>query len=70
MQIDRIHKAYEQQYANPDTESDNDSVWECEDITEQEQDTYMGGVQFRIWLGEGRETLTAVVESEVFELPS
>ena len=43
MQIDRIHKAYEQQYANPGTESDNDSVWECEDITEQDTDTYMGG---------------------------
>jgi len=44
MQIDRIQKAYEQQYANPDTES-NDSAWECEEIPE---DTYMGGVQFRV----------------------
>lgn len=43
MQIDRIRKAYEQQYANPETESE-DSVWECEDITEQDtaQDIDMG----------------------------
>ena len=39
MQIDRIQKAYEQQYANPDTESE-DSAWECEEIIE---DTNMGG---------------------------
>ena len=38
MQIDRIRKAYEHQYANPETESE-DSAWECEDIT----DTYMEG---------------------------
>jgi len=40
MQIDRIHRACEQQYANPDTESD-DSAWECEEIPEH--DTHMGG---------------------------
>ena len=40
MQIDRIHKAYEQQYANPDTESE-DSEGECDEIPEE--DMYMGG---------------------------
>ena len=34
LQFDRIQKAYEQQAAYPESESDNDM--ECEDITEQD----------------------------------
>jgi len=39
LQLDRIRKAYEQQYAQPESVSDLDR--ECEDITEKNIDTHI-----------------------------